>query len=310
MNITIFGVGGIGGYLAGTLGSLLRNPDSGLESLSLVARGEHLKAIQKTGLKFIDVDGKAHTIQPTLATDKPEELPQADLVLLCVKGYDLVSAAEAIKTKVAPGGAVLPLLNGADIRDRVKQQLSSTIVYPGTIYISSTIIEPGTVQHMGGKGIIIFGKDADNPQDEARKLRDLFEQAGISHEWHTDAYPQIWTKFMFIAPFAMATAVHDSTIGEILADEEKKDNVRKMMEEVAAVARAEKVDLPEEAVENALQQAAKFPSETKTSFQRDVAAGKPKDERDLFGGTMLRLGSTRGVEVPVTEKYFKALPKL
>ena len=308
MRITIFGVGGIGGYLTGKLGALMGEPGGDIESLAVVARGEHLQAIRRNGLKFIDVEGNTRMVQPTLATDDPSELPPADIVLLCVKGYDLQSAAEEIKNRVAAGGAVLPLLNGADIRERVKQQLPDTTVYPGTIYISSTIIEPGTVQHMGGKGIIIFGKDADNPQDEARQLRQLLEQAGIPHEWHADAYPQIWTKFLFIAPFALATAVHDSTIGEILADEEKKAQVRRMMEEVAAVARAEKVDLPAEVVENALQQAANFPFETKTSFQRDVAAGKPQDERDLFGGTMQRLGKKHNVPVPVTAEYFNALP--
>ncbi len=308
MKITIFGVGGIGGYLAGKLGALMGESGGDIESLALVARGEHLQAIQRNGLKFVAVDGNAHRIQPTMATDDAAQLPQADLVLLCVKGYDLVSAAEAIKTKVAPGGAVLPLLNGADIRERVKQQLPDTTVYPGTIYISSTIIEPGTVQHMGGKGIIIFGKDGDNPQDEARELRDLFGRAGIPHEWHADAYPQIWTKFLFIAPFALATAVHDNSIGEILADEKKKADIRKMMEEVAAVARAEKVELPAEAVDNALKQAANFPFETKTSFQRDVAAGKPQDERDLFGGTMQRLAAKHNVRIPMTAEYFSALP--
>ncbi|MFW6208743.1 MAG: ketopantoate reductase family protein [Spirochaetota bacterium] len=308
MKITIFGVGGIGGYIAGKLGALMDEPGGEIESLNLVARGEHLQAIKRNGLKYIDVEGNSRTVRPTLATDDPSELPLADTVLLCVKGYDLEPAAAEIKNKVADGGAVLPLLNGADIRERVKQQLPDTSIYPGTIYISSTIIEPGTVQHMGGKGIVIFGKDADHPQDEARQLRQLFGRAGVPHEWHADAYPQIWTKYLFIAPFALATAVHDRTIGEILADEKKRDDVRTMMEEVAAIARAEKVDLPAEAVENALQQAANFPFETKTSFQRDVAAGKPQDERDLFGGTMQRLAEKHNVAVPVTAEYYAALP--
>ncbi|MFO7730343.1 MAG: 2-dehydropantoate 2-reductase, partial [Spirochaetia bacterium] len=127
MRITIFGTGGIGGYLSGKLGSLLTT-HKGLDSLSLVARGEHLATIKQQGLRFIDVEGTEHRIQPTLATNTPKELPEADLTLLCVKGYDLQDAAKAIKDKVAPGGAVLPLLNGADIRERVKSQLPNTVV--------------------------------------------------------------------------------------------------------------------------------------------------------------------------------------
>jgi len=307
MRITIFGTGGIGGYLAGKLGSLL-TAGKGLDSLFLVARGEHLAAIKQQGLRFIDVEGTEHRIQPTLATDTPGELPEADLILLCVKGYDLQDAAGAIKNKIAPGGAVLPLLNGADIRERVKTQLPNTVVYPGAIYISSTITEPGAVQHMGGKGLVVFGKDPAYPQNEALQTRELLENAGVPFEWHEDAYPKIWTKYLFIAPFALATAVHDKTIGEVLADAEAKADVRAMMEEVAAVARAQGISLPEDAVDKSLQQAENFPFDTRTSFQRDIAGRKPRDERDLFGGTMLRLGDQLKVSVPATRKYFNALP--
>jgi 2-dehydropantoate 2-reductase len=80
-----------------------------------------------------------------------------------------------------------------------------------------------------------------------------------------------------------------------------------MMREVAALARARKVELPEDIVEKTLQNAAAFPPDTKTSLQRDVEAKKPKDERDLFGGAVLRMAEKAGVATPLAEKYLNAL---
>ena len=50
-----------------------------------------------------------------------------------------------------------------------------------------------------------------------------------------------------------------------------------------------------------------FPGETKTSFQRDFERSDKADERDLFSGTIVRLGSRLGVQTPVTRKLQEML---
>src|SRR6056297_2307511 len=141
MHIAVFGIGGIGGFITGRIGNLLRNTDSAGTSLSIVARGKHLEAIRNNGLTFVGPDGGSCTVHPAQAVDNPDELAPVDVFLLCVKGYDLDSAVDLIAPLVGRDTLVLPLLNGADIYERVRGRLPLGRVLPGAIYISSSIVE-------------------------------------------------------------------------------------------------------------------------------------------------------------------------
>jgi 2-dehydropantoate 2-reductase len=307
MNILVFGAGGIGGFITGRLGALLESSESRLNSLSLIARGAHLEAIREKGLIYISPEGESTTVHPTVAAESLDAVPPPDVIFLCVKGYDLNAAVETIRPFVKSDTVVLPLLNGADIYDRVREELPVGTVLPGAIYISSSITEAGTVRHTGGQGLIVTGEEPERGTEKPEELLELFDEAGIPYEWHRDPFPSIWTKFIFISPFGLVTAVSGKTLGEVLADPALSCDVEGMMREVAALARARKVELPEDIVEKTLQNTAAFPPDTKTSLQRDVEAKKPKDERDLFGGAVLRMAEKAGVATPLVEKYLNAL---
>lgn len=307
MKISIYGTGGIGGYLAGKLGPLLDRPDSGLSSLSLIARGPHLSAIRERGLRFIDAEGESLQVHPTAVSDDPADLPSADVVFLCVKGYDLDSSVDAIAPCIDEETLVIPLLNGADIYERVRDRLDTGIVLPGAIYISSAITEAGTVQHKGGKGMIILGKGHGRDAVKPEPLLRVFDGADIPYQWHEDPFPAIWSKFLFISPFSLAGAATGKSLGELLDDPKTSTDIRSMVEEVAAVARAKGISLPEDAVESTMNTGRAFPPETKTSFQRDVEARKERDEREVFGAAVLKLATELGVKTPVLARYFESL---
>jgi len=308
MHVVVFGAGGIGGYLIGKLGPLLSKAGTGLDTLSVIARGEHLQAIQSQGLLYRDPEGNEYRTYPSIATDSPDQLPWADLIFLCVKGYDLDEAVQSIERFVHSSTIVLPLLNGGDIYERVGDKLGKGRVLPGAIYISSSITAPGCVTHTGGKGHIVTGAEPGGSVEQPSELANLLVRGSIPFTWFPDPLPAIWTKYVFIAPFCLVTAVADKTIGEVCADPQLNGDVRALIGEVAAVAGALGVRLPDDIVEQTMEKAASFPGDTKTSFQRDVEQGRVKDERDLFGGTVLRLGKQTGTATPETEKYHNRLP--
>ncbi len=67
MNILIYGTGGVGGYFGG------RIADAGYK-VSMIARGEHLKAIQQNGLEVESINGNFR-VKPFLATDDLSKVP-------------------------------------------------------------------------------------------------------------------------------------------------------------------------------------------------------------------------------------------
>ena len=96
-------------------------------------------------------------------------------------------------------------------------------------------------------------------------------------------------------------------IGQVLADPEAKEMARKVMEEIAAVAKKKGVTLADSIVADSLETGNNFPPETKTSYQRDIEAKSKQNEGDLFGGTIIRLGKDLGVPTPVTESLYSKI---
>src|SRR6201987_3568330 len=106
MRIAVVGAGGVGGGFGAALAK------AGAD-VTFIARGAHLAAMKSAGLKIEGGRGETHIV-PTQATDDPKTIGKVNVVLFCVKLWDVESAGEHIKPLVGPGTAVIPLQNGID----------------------------------------------------------------------------------------------------------------------------------------------------------------------------------------------------
>ncbi|SVB06739.1 uncharacterized protein METZ01_LOCUS159593, partial [marine metagenome] len=78
MNVLVMAAGAVGGYF----GSVMAEK----HDVVLIARNEHLKAIQEKGLQ-VQSKTSGNFISRATAVAKPEEGYVADIVLYCVKAY-------------------------------------------------------------------------------------------------------------------------------------------------------------------------------------------------------------------------------
>ena len=135
----------------------------------------------------------------------------------------------------------------------------------------------------------------------------FFEQMGFVFQWNDDPLPAIWTKYIFIAAYGLATVYTGKTVGEILSDPEANQLTRDIMQEIKAIADKKDIDLPATMIEEAMGKASNFPFETKTSDQRDVETKGRLNEGDLYGGTIIREGASLGVPTPVTASLYSEI---
>lgn len=305
LRITIFGTGGIGGFLAARLCSI----GTSSVTVTCIARGEHRDAVSQNGLKYIDPEGEETIVKPHLCTDNPADASNTDLWILCTKGYDLDDVSKTLSPLVQENTVILPLLNGADIYQRMRRHTAAGIILPGCIFISSTVTEPGTVKHIGGAGAVTAGYDPSRKDYDPEGLVKLFDEAKIPFTWQDDPLPAVWKKYLFIAPLSLVTAVSEKTFSEVLSDSKLVKDVRAIMEEIISLARTQGIELDSSLMDEHLAQAASFPPETKTSFQRDVESGSGRDERDILGGTIIKMGDDLGIEVPTATRYYLQLPR-
>ncbi|HET9700929.1 MAG TPA: 2-dehydropantoate 2-reductase, partial [Burkholderiales bacterium] len=104
MKLVVVGAGGVGGYFGGRLAA------AGTD-VTFVARGEHLAALRRGGLRIESVLGNA-LIRPVQVTDDPASLGHPDMVWIAVKLWGTAEAARAIAPLMGPQTAVISFQNG------------------------------------------------------------------------------------------------------------------------------------------------------------------------------------------------------
>ena len=141
MRIAVVGAGGVGGGFGAAFAKAGGD-------VTFIARGAHLAAMKDKGLKVESPRGDAHLV-PTQATDDPASVGPVDIVLFCVKLWDVESAGQHIKPLIGPNTAVIPLQNGIDAPERLVPILGKQAVMGGVAQISASITAPGVIRQVG-----------------------------------------------------------------------------------------------------------------------------------------------------------------
>ena len=302
MKIAIVGIGGVGGYFGGLLSK--RYSDDKEVEIVFIARGKHLEEIKANGLQLITEKGK-FIVSPDLATDNPSGCSTVDLVLFCVKGYDLEESAKLLSPHIDGNTLIVSLLNGVDNTGRLNSILNNGKILNGCVYIGAHIVRPGVCQQAGGLCKMFFGSESNEPID-GESIENIFREASIDAEYRKDITNIVWEKYVFVSPFASATTFLNKTMREILDSTEGKELLEDLLEEVLSIAKGQGVELPENIREATIGKASAFPYETKTSMQMDFEKGK-KAELETFTGFIVNKAKKFGLSVPNHEKVYTAL---
>ena len=297
MKIAVMGSGGIGGYYGGRLAG------AGAD-VSFIARGTHLAAMRGNGLKVISPLGDFH-IPHVSATYDPATIGTVDIVMFCVKLYDVEETCELIKPLIGQDTAVISFLNGIDSEDRMRVILGDRAVVGGTAQIPSNIIEPGVIEHKASLAALEFG-ELDGR--DSKRLQDFYKvctDAGIQTFLVENIETHIWLKFAILVPFATACCL-TRLPGKILIEEPVVQEIAVgAMKEVIALAQAKGVQLPPDALESRMALLGNF-SNAMPSMLVDLLAGK-RIELEGLQGAVVRLAKELGVQVPVHQVAYAAL---
>ena len=298
MRIAIMGSGGVGGYFGARL-ALAGN------EVSFVARGKHLAAMQKHGLRVESSLGDLHVAEP-IATDDPTQLEPADIVLLGVKLWDTETAAHAIAPLIGPETAVVSFQNGVQKDEVLRCILGDTGVMGGVCYIAATIAEPGVIRHTGKMQKLVFGEYGQGGSRRASAFLDACHNAGIDAEIHGDIRRTIWEKFVFLVGFSGTTATIRLPIGAIRSHLQTRAFLLDAMREVVAVGRAQGVQLAEDFAQDRLEFCDGLPTEMTSSMHLDLERGNRLEVAWLSGDVVAR-GKEVLIPTPVNRAIYDLL---
>jgi 2-dehydropantoate 2-reductase len=298
MRIAVFGAGSVGGYFGGCLARAGHD-------VVFVARGEHLRAIQTGGLSIESPKGN-FLISPARATDDPSSAGPVDVVIVGVKAWQVPDAALAVRPMMGPHTFAVPLQNGVEAPAQLAAALGAERVVGGLCRIISMIAAPGRIRHGGLEPTVIIGELDRRPSERAARLREAFEAGGVTAQVAPDIHVALWEKLIFLAPLSGLGAITRAPIGILRSVSETRRLLEDAMQEIAVVARARGVVLPNDAVERAMKIVDITPAEGTASMQRDIIAGRPS-ELESQNGAVVRLGREAGIETPVHAFIYHAL---
>jgi 2-dehydropantoate 2-reductase len=183
MKIVILGAGALGSLFGAHLAR------AG-EDVTLIAREGRAKAIQEHGVR---VTGLASFTVPVPVTARPQELQQADAVLVTVKTYDTETALESIAhLKV---GSALSVQNGLVKNEQLARRFGWGKTLGAAAHISAELLPAGAVRYTANEWFSI-GELPEGTSARVEALVAALARAGIRAEASEQIASVEWTKYV------------------------------------------------------------------------------------------------------------------
>ncbi len=303
MKFCIYGAGAIGGYLGAEL-ALSGN------QVTLIARGPHLKAIQKNGLTLVK-EGESKTVDVS-CTDDPTEAGPQDYVIITLKAHSVSGIVEQMLPLLGPDTPLVTAQNGipwwyfhklqgsweghqlesADPGGKIWKTLGPERAIGCVVYPSCEIVEPGVIRHVQGKRFML-GEPDGTRSDRIMALSEALTPSGLKAPVRTKIRDDIWLKLWGNVSFNPVSVLTLATLEQITAHEGVRGVIRNMMTEAQSVAAQLGVQFPVD-VDKRIGWAADVGAH-KTSMLQDLEMSRPM-EIDALVSTVAEMG--RLVEVP------------
>lgn len=298
MKIVVMGAGGVGGYFGGLLARVG-------EDVTFIARGDHLNAIKRDGLRVVsDLSGEFTT--SVGATNDTASLGFVDLVIFTVKMYHNEGAIPVVAPLVGPDTIVLTLQNGIDNANQLCAAFGTEKVMIGSAFIQARIREPGVIEQVGQVGRVAFGEIDPTITARAKTLLDLFTHGGWNVELSENALGVVWRKFIYLCGTAGVNAATQIPFGEMRSIPETRQLISDAYQEIINVGIASGAPLGDGVLEWAMGELDGFPAGGMTSLAKDFMAGN-RVELDGLTGAAVRLGRELGVPTPVNSTLYALL---
>jgi 2-dehydropantoate 2-reductase len=299
MRIAVFGTGGVGGYFGGRLA------EAGNDVI-FIARGDHLKAIQSSGLRVDSILGD-FVITPAQATDDPSEIGEVDVVLLAVKAWQVREAAKTIRPLLGRATCVLPLQNGVEALDILADELGPEHALGGLCGVVAFVAGLGHISHVAeSEPFVTFGERDNRSSDRTTNLLEAFVAAGVKTQIAPNIQVALWQKLILIVSLSSIGAITRTPVGTWRAVPETRAMYNDVVREVYTVAQAHGIDVPEEHVQTVINWPDRLEAAATTSLQRDITEGYPSELEEQVG-VVVRLGRELGVDTNMHTFIYNSL---
>ena len=303
MKYVIIGAGGTGGVT----GYYMKKAG---KDVTLIARGEHLKAIREQGLTLEKMWDKTEETITIPATDMEHYTDHPDVIFVCVKGYSLDETIPFIRRISKKTTIVIPVLNIYGTGGKMQKQLPELLVTDGCIYVSANIKGSGRLLQHGQILRIVFGvRDKAEFRSELREIQKDLCDSNIDGILSENIRREALEKFSYVSPIGAAGLYYHATAADFQKEGEARELFKTMIREIATLAEAMGIPFQKDMVDVNLKILSNLAPEATTSMQRDIMEGK-QSEIDGLVYEVVRMGEKYHVPIPAYEKMAEKLKAL
>ena len=288
--IGLVGLGAVGAPISHLLYKSYKN------DFIIISDEQHKRKLSE--VKIINGDD----FKPPIISEANKINRNLDILIICVKNYDLIDTLAYVDRFIAPHTIVIPLQNGIwacrYIRERYKKNIVAECYVQG----------PDTIREKDGfrytrSGVIHIGTSI---IEESKKIFEVYKclrQGGLDIHYEKEIKQMVWKKWMLNAAGNTVTALTGASYKMFKDSEDLQEICRNIMEEFLLVAQSEKINLTYKDINEVIEYYTSFKTDKITSMLEDVIHEK-KTENEYITGELLRMASTKGIDLPINRVVY------
>ncbi len=301
--ICVAGIGAIGGLLSAVLGRKYS------DNMCLIARGSRAESLRRNGVRLQSEYYGDLTARPVQVVESAAAIGVQDYIFICVKNYSLDQIAENLRPAVDSHTVVVPVMNGIEAGDRLREIFPEAVVCDAVIYTISAANRDFSVTQKGSYTYMFIGSKIKDKAhiDGTESVYELLTSVNFDIRQADDIESEIWQKYILNCAYNTITARYLITSGIIQENEDLKKDTYALLSEAYQVGVAEGVSLPRDIVDQKFRFIMeKHAKDATSSMKRDMEAKRPI-EYDAFSGAIIRKAAQHGIDVPITKRYHREL---
>ena len=297
--MAIVGSGAVGLYFGGRLAA------AG-EDVKFLVRSD-FEAIFRDGLKVESAHGDFELPQ-VQAYQTTAEIGPVDLVIVAWKATANSQLAAVLTPLLHPQTQVLTLQNGLGNCELLADIVGPERVLGGLCFVCINRISPGRISHSAG-GRMTIGEWRPNGMGRAVELEKRFKTARIQAVAVDDLEKSQWEKLVWNIPFnGLSVAEGGVTTDVLLASQETENELRALMNEVIAAARALGHDLSDDLIDFNIERTRPM-GPYRTSSMIDFVEGREVEVAPIWEEPLRRANDAgvAGVAMPHTAELLRRI---
>jgi 2-dehydropantoate 2-reductase len=282
MKVAVIGAGALGTFYCTMIAA------SGQDT-TLVCRERDVERL-KNG---IEVTGDVEKSARLHVASRP---PEADVVFVAVKAYDVASAVRDLPLK--SDTLVVIIHNGLGSDEVAASILGKGHVGVGVSYSGVTFLEPGRVK-LNGYTETVLGSVEQDVRERMGEALDILKKAGLKARIANDIRAAQWEKMYANVGINALTAITGLNNGMLLEIPTLKETVTAAVTEAGRVSWTMGVHTHVDPVQNTFK-VIRDTENNRSSMLQDVSKGK-RTEIDVLNGKVSELGRKVNVPTPVND---------